>query len=119
MKQRGRKSRAFLETFPEPTLVEPSPSRDIPAAPAHLGAQEKQIWRDVLAEFKGTHASLSLLTSGLESHMRARLCAEQIAREGMTVEGTAGQMKPHPLLLIERAAMRSFAQVFRQLGIKT
>jgi P27 family predicted phage terminase small subunit len=118
MKQRGRKSAASLQVFPKPHLVPPAPAPEMPEAPSHLGQPEQKIWRDVLREFKGTDASLALLISGLESHMRARECREAIAREGMTVDGTAGQLKAHPLLSVERAALRGFQQTFKALGLK-
>jgi len=118
MKQRGRKSAASLSTFPRPHLGPESPVRDVPAAPSHLGEPEQRIWNDVVRDYRGTDASLALLASGLESHQRGRLAAQCIADQGMVVEGANGQPKPHPLLSVERAAMRAFAQVFRQLGIK-
>jgi hypothetical protein len=118
MKQRGRKSAASLSVFPKPHLVPSAPPSEPPAPPSHLGEPEQRIWCDVLRDWRGTDASLALLASGLESHQRGRLAAQCIANEGMVVEGANGQPKPHPLLSVERAAMRAFAQVFRQLGIK-
>ena len=118
MKQRGRKSAASLSVFPKPHLVPPAPASEPPQPPSHLGEPEQRIWRDVLREYRGTDASLVLLASGLESHMRARQCREAIAEDGMTVPGRDDQLKPHPLLAVERGAMRAFQQTFRALGIK-
>ena len=100
----GGIARDFSETAPEP--------------PAHLGEPEQQIWREVLRDYRGTNAALAVLASGLESHMRARQCREAIAEDGMTVPGRDDQLKPHPLLAVERGAMRAFQQTFKALGIK-
>jgi hypothetical protein len=72
----------------------------------------------VLRDYRGTNAALAVLASGLESHMRARQCREAIAEDGMTVPGRDDQLKPHPLLAVERGAMRAFQQTFKALGIK-
>ena len=95
-----------------------TPAPDPPEPPAHLGEPEQQIWREVLRDYRGTNAALAVLASGLESHMRARQCREAIAEDGMTVPGRDDQLKPHPLLAVERGAMRAFQQTFRALGIK-
>jgi hypothetical protein len=118
MKQRGRKPAAALEVFPRPHLIASSTPAESPPAPAHLGDEERQIWDGIVRQWRGTDASLALLTSGLESHMRARQCREVIAQDGMTVLGRDNEIKSHPLLGPERAAHRAFAQVLRQLNIK-
>jgi len=118
MKQRGRKSAASRGIFPKPHLVPAAPPPNQPSPPSHLAPEEVQIWRDVVAEYRGTTSSLALLANGLEAHQRARECREAIDKEGMTVEGTAGQLKAHPLLSVERAAWRAFLQTFKALNIK-
>jgi len=101
VKQRGRKSAASGGIFPRPHLIAPLPPSNFPAAPSHLGQEETRIWDDVVREYRGTDASLALLTSGLECHLRARECRETIAREGMVVFGRDDQAKAHPLLAVE------------------
>jgi hypothetical protein len=39
--------------------------------PDHLGEPEREIWDDVIRDFKGSRASYFVLLSGLEAHMRA------------------------------------------------
>jgi P27 family predicted phage terminase small subunit len=72
----------------------------------------------VVREFRGTRSSLSVLTSGLEAHQRARECREIIDDEGLTIAGRDGQAKSHPLLSAEREARKQFMLTFKQLGIK-
>jgi P27 family predicted phage terminase small subunit len=118
VKQRGRKSKASLSVVGGPRLVSTSPPDNLPPPPEHLGEPEKQVWRDILRDWKGTDASLAVLASGLEVLQRARECREIIAVEGMTVTGRDGQTLAHPLLLAERASHKQFQQTLRQLGIK-
>ena len=118
MKQRGRKSAASLSVFPKPHLVASETASKPPQPPSHLGEPEQRIWNDLVREWRGTDASLALLASGLESHQRGRLAAQCIADQGMVVEGANGQLKPHPLLSVERASHRAFLQTFKALGIK-
>src|SRR5262249_55090215 len=66
----------------------------------------------------GSRASFTLLVTGLEAHQRARECREIIEAEGLTVTGRDGQPRAHPLINAERDARRSFAAVFKKLGIK-
>jgi P27 family predicted phage terminase small subunit len=118
VKQRGRKSAAALAILGTPRLISSSPSADQPPPPDHLGEPEKQIWRDILRDWKGTDASLAVLASALEILQRAHECRQIIDDEGLTVTGRDGQVKAHPLLIAERAAHKQFQTTLRQLGIK-
>jgi|SRR6516162_3321500 P27 family predicted phage terminase small subunit len=112
-----RKSRAELSVVPfEPDRL---PSALVVQPPKHLGDQEKQIWRDVFADFElPTKAGLHVLTSALEAHQRARECREAISDEGLTVEGRDGQLRPHPLLAAERDARAAWLSGIRILGLE-
>jgi P27 family predicted phage terminase small subunit len=89
-----------------------------PEAPAHLGEPEKQVWAAVHRDFDlPTETALAILTTGLESHMRARLAREQVDKDGMTIEGRDGQEKVHPLLGVERDARSGFLQAIKLLGL--
>ena len=119
MRQRGRKSAASLAMIGKPQLVTSRPSTADPSPPpSHLGAPERKIWANVVAEYQGTLTSLSVLASGLEAHQRAREAREIIETEGMVVTGRDGQSKAHPLCTVERDARKAFQQTFRYLGIK-
>jgi hypothetical protein len=61
----------------------PRPPRKSVAAPRHLEAEERRMWRDITVEFRfADPASLALLRSALEAHMRARRCRVVIDRDG-------------------------------------
>jgi len=122
MKQRGRKSGAALSIFgSQPRLVSSSlapSSVNPPPPPDDLGEPERQIWRDIVAEWRGPRVSYALLADALRAHQCARKCSEVIAAEGMTVEGRDGQTRAHPLLAVERSAIASYQRQLKTLGIK-
>jgi P27 family predicted phage terminase small subunit len=118
VKQRGRKPRASLSVIGGPRLVVSQPTDHRPPPPDYLGAPERQIWADVVADWKGSRSSFSVLASGLESHQRAREARETIDEEGLTIIGRDGQPKAHPLCSVERDARAAFQRTFKQLGIK-
>ncbi len=121
MKQRGRKSAAAsLAVLRGPRLVASQPIEDDlpPPPPAHLADAERQIWNDVVRDWRGTAASYAVLVAGLEAHQRARECREIISAEGLTVTGRDGQAKSHPLCTVERDSAAAFQRTFRSLGIK-
>ena len=121
MRQRGRKSAAELAIIRanrvRPRAIPSPPSPVPPPPPVGLGEAEKQIWRDVLSEYRSSLTSLHLLESGLEAHARAREANEIIAAEGLTVPGRDGP-KANPLCKVEHDARRQFQTTFRLLGIK-
>jgi len=119
MRQRGRKSSLALLAFSGPRPIPSLPADEPPPTPpAHLGEPERQIWSDIVADWTGSRASFAVLCSGLEAHQRAREARETIDAEGLTVVGRDAQIKAHPLCTVERDARRSFAAIFKQLGIK-
>jgi hypothetical protein len=122
MKQRGRKSGAALSIVASrPRLVSsalPPSSVNPPPPPEDLGEPEQQIWRDIVADWRGPRVSYALLADALRAHQCARKCREAIARESMTVEGRDGQTRAHPLLAVERSAIASYQRQLKTLRIK-
>jgi hypothetical protein len=96
----------------------PPPKRKLPPAPRHLEAPERRMWRDINAEFTfDDPASLALLRSALEAHMRARCCRTAVDVEGMTTKDRFGQLRAHPLLAAERDARAAFLAAMRALNL--
>ena len=76
------------------------------------------MWRDITAEFSfDDPASLALLRSALEAHMRARRCRVVIDRDGETVKDRFFQVRAHPLLAAERDARAAFLASMRALNL--
>lgn len=78
-------------------------------APAHLSKEAKRIWREIIEEYDIEDAAgLRILRVALESFDRAQAARAAIDKEGMTVADKFGQIKPHPLLPIERDSRAAF-----------
>jgi hypothetical protein len=76
------------------------------------------MWRDITAEFSfADPASLALLRSALEAHMRARRCRVVIDRDGEVTKDRFGQVRAHPLLSGERDARAAFLASMRALNL--
>ena len=86
--------------------------------PAHLAASEVILWKSITRDYKfDNDASLELLTVALEARARMRKCREKIDKQGEVVKDKWKQLKPHPLLLHERAARDSFLKAMRLLNL--
>jgi|SRR5215467_388196 len=118
MKQRGRKPASLALIRTGPRLVSSAQVENPPPPPEDLGEPERQIWRDIVADWRGPRLSYAVLADALKAHQCARKCSEVVAAEGMTVEGRDGQLKAHPLLAIERSAIASYQRQLKVLGIK-
>jgi hypothetical protein len=87
-------------------------------APPHLEAEERDLWTDITREYRfDDPASLALLRSALEAHMRVRRCRVQIDTQGETVTDRFGQVRSHPLLAAERDARAAFLAAMRALNL--
>jgi hypothetical protein len=94
----------------------PTPRRQ--AAPRHLEAPERRLWREITGEFAfDDPASLALLCSALDAHQRARRCRLVIDNEGETVRDRFQQLRAHPLLAAERDARAAFLAAMRALNL--
>jgi hypothetical protein len=119
MKQRGRKSRTSLSVLPlRPRLVASSPPDHPPPPPDDLEEPEREIWRDIVAEFKGPRIAYRVLADALKAHQRSRELGEIIEEQGYSEIGRDGQSKPHHLLAAERSATASYQRQLKALGVK-
>src|SRR5262249_2983827 len=118
MKQRGRKPASLSLIRTKPRLVSSSPVENSPPPPADLGAPECEIWRDIVADWRGPRLSYAVLADALRVHQTPREARATVAEEGMTVVGRDKQVRAHPLLAIERSAIASYQRQLKVLGIK-
>ena len=64
------------------------PAPKLPAPPKHLEDRQKDLWRQLVAEYDFADAgSLALLETAMEAHQRARRCRIEIERDSETVKG--------------------------------
>jgi phage terminase small subunit len=60
---------------------------------------------------------LKLLQLACEAWDRAQAAREQLSREGLTVPGAKGFMRPHPCVAIERDSRLACARLIRELDL--
>jgi P27 family predicted phage terminase small subunit len=87
-------------------------------APAHLSKEAKIMWNDLIDEYGiDDCAGLRILRVTLEAFDRAQESREAIDKDGMTFIDKAGQIKPHPLLPIERDSRAAFLAGLKALHL--
>lgn len=107
-----------MKTTNKPRALPPRPGAKAAKSPAHLNAPERVLWRQLLSAHRfDDAASLALLRTAMEAHMRARRCREAIDRDGEAVSDRFGQTKSHPLLPAERDARSAFLAAMKLLGL--
>jgi len=88
------------------------------AVPLHLAPEEARLFERLTRTYRfDDAASLELLTQAMEARCRARLCREQVEKDGQTVRDDRGNLKAHPLLATERSAQASFLSAMRLLRL--
>lgn len=88
------------------------------AAPGHLSAEAKRLWRDVQKDFDVSDAAgQQLLMRMCEALDGLRQCQEQIRVDGLTTKGSRNQIRPHPLLRVEAEYNRAFLAAARTLNL--
>ncbi len=87
-------------------------------APGHLSQEARRIWKDIIEEYLiDDAAGLRILRTALEAFDRAQAAREAIDKEGMTISDKFNQVKPHPLLPIERDSRAAFLAGLKALNL--
>jgi P27 family predicted phage terminase small subunit len=85
--------------------------------PAHLSASARQWWQTAVETFVLQEHHLRLLQLVCEAWDRAQAAREQLQREGLTVAGREGGIRPHPCVAIERDSRLAVARLVRELDL--
>lgn len=86
--------------------------------PQGLSAESAALWRKTLSDFAFCTASdLALLAEYCRCHDRLADLRAAIKKDGVTVDGSRGQMRPNPLLAAENDARRALIALARALGL--
>ena len=86
--------------------------------PAHLSQEARKIFKDLCADYCIKDAAgLRILRVTCEAFDRAQEARATIDKDGITVIDKAGQIKPHPLLPIERDARAAFLAGLKALHL--
>ena len=85
--------------------------------PAALSRPSQVLFRSIVGDYVIEPWQVRLVTESLRSLDRAEQAREQIAREGLTTTTRLGEVKAHPLLMVERDQRAAFARMMKQLGL--
>jgi hypothetical protein len=90
--------------------------------PDDLKSQSKAARSGYLADLEGMRGGVaevdaSLLANVLRAADRLDEVARILSEEGLTVNGSKGQKRPHPLLALEQSLRREESQGFDQLQL--
>jgi P27 family predicted phage terminase small subunit len=88
-----------------------------PQPPAHLSPSARQWWELVVRDYVLQEHHLRLLQLALEAWDRCQVAREQLDREGLTVPGAEGSLRPHPCIAIERDSRLAVARLVRELDL--
>jgi P27 family predicted phage terminase small subunit len=87
-------------------------------APKHLSKEAKILWKEILTEYQISDAAgIRILRVALEAFDRAQSARVSIDKIGLLVKDKFGQIKPHPLLPIERDSRAAFLSGLKALNL--
>lgn len=92
-----------------------------PPAPADLSEDSKRLWggfvKDMQLVGRSTEVDFLLLGDLLRARDRLATVRERLDRDGLTLEGSKGQPRAHPLLAIEKALRAEVKQGLEELDL--
>jgi hypothetical protein len=94
-----------------------SRKREESPLPPGLAASGSALWRDTLAEFELSGPELALLGEACRVADRLAEIAAELGSAELTVAGSTGQPRPHPLLAEARSQARLLDQLVRALAL--
>jgi P27 family predicted phage terminase small subunit len=91
--------------------------KDRSKPPAHLKAATKRWWRSVVEEYALEPHHVRLLTLAAEAWDRCEQAREALSADGLTFRDDRGNIRPHPLIAMEKDSRTAFARLIRELDL--
>ncbi len=91
-------------------------NKRLPPAPAHLTADGRHLWREVVAAYVLEPHHLAILAAACEAVDRQSEARARIAADGPYIEGRYG-MRAHPAIAVERDSRLALLRAVRELGL--
>lgn len=89
-----------------------------PKAPADLEATGRELWRAIVAEYELRADELRLLTEACRTTDELERLRHALAASDPVVEGSKGQVRPHPLIAEIRAHRLALRGLLASIGIE-
>jgi phage terminase small subunit len=90
-----------------------------PRPPAYLSEPTRRWWRDVVRSYALEPHHIHLLNQASGCLDRIAEAKTLLARDGLTIEGREGGLRPHPAVAIERDNRILFSRLLRELDLDT
>ncbi|WP_374940142.1 phage terminase small subunit P27 family [Streptomyces finlayi] len=90
-----------------------------PRAPGHLGAAGKEVWRNVWQAGSGAYSpdtDRNVILRYAELYDRRAELLGQVSADGLTQEGSTGQLVAHPLLRYVESTEREMRAIESAIG---
>ncbi len=95
-----------------------------PSAPKGLTQESRDLWCGLRADLEAVNpgaataeVDLVVLEQLLRARDRLQAVSEKLDADGVTVTGSKDQVRPHPLLSVERALRAEVVAGLKQLGL--
>jgi P27 family predicted phage terminase small subunit len=95
-----------------------------PRAPERLTQDSRDLWAGLRADLEAVNAGaataevdLVVLEQVLRARDRLHAVSKKLDSDGVTVTGSKDQVRPHPLLSVERALRAEVVAGLKQLGL--
>ena len=89
------------------------------AIPKWLSAEAKREWRRVVPQIRDrlTSADMGTVESYVVAVATVRKCEELLSRDGLTIVGDNGVLRPHPAVRMQATAMQAVKNLGVELGL--
>jgi len=92
--------------------------QELPGAPADLQGPGRELWLKLTSSYAiDDEHGRAVLAIACRAQDRAEAARQSIEKDGMTVRDKWNQIKPHPLLSVERDARAASLAAIRQLAL--
>lgn len=88
-----------------------------PAAPEHLSAESRKLWRELTHEYELEPHEHKTLRLALEALDRATQARKALRRKGLTYDDRFGQPHARPEVAIERDSRAAFVRMMKELAL--
>ena len=98
-------------------MTEQSPPKSRPKLPAGLAAQGRKLWRDVVARYDLRADELQVLEQACRVRDTLDRLDAALMDAPLTVPGSMGQLREHPLVSEARQQRAALARLLNQLAL--
>lgn len=93
-------------------------TQEDPTPPADLMATGRELWAKLMTAYRiEDEGGRTILVVACRAADRAESCRLRVAKDGLTVRDRWRQVRPHPLLAVERSARDQMLRAIKALAL--